>query len=89
MNTDMINEEVIVEDVAERIGSEAISYNPNNSLKVMIGTGLFIATGAVTYKFAIKPLVKKVKNKIASRKSKEDIVDDEVDVSEEFDTVQE
>lgn len=93
MDTEKTNEKIIEEaiEMPEVIRDEVIKYNPNKSLKVMIGTGLVIATGAVAYRFAIKPLVGRVKSKIVNKKEKADEFesDDAIDISEEIETTEE
>lgn len=73
------NEEVVFE-VAER------AFDSNKTLKTVAGIGVVVLVGGLTYKYAIKPGVKKLKKYLKNKKEvkNEFTSDDGIEIIEDF-----
>ena len=78
------NEEVVFE-VAER------AFDSNKTLKTVAGIGVVVLVGGLTYKYAIKPGVKKLKKYLKNKKEvkNEMTSDDGIEIIEDFDNEEE
>ena len=80
MNNEIMNNEIMetTEDVIANAGM-------NNVINIAAGVGTIIVAGVAAYKYIVKPIAVKIKDKIDYKKKMAEIVEDDVIYMDESD----
>ena len=70
----MENQEIINDEVIEAT-EDVMEAGLSKGFKVTIGIGLAVLAGGLTYKYAVKPMIDKIKAKREEQKTEEDCDD--------------
>lgn len=82
----MENNEIIIEEEVMEL-AEDISTGTGNVLKITTGVGLTVLGGFAAYKYIVKPVASKIKDKIKQKKIDKEFENIEIEEDECYDEI--